>query len=387
MSWLTSWIKKRSGENQKVNVKDQQGRFDAGMLETKDRYSDIYDMGKEQTEWGSDYNTNIKASFDEDAADNAAEVARLNQRTLAASGGAPAAVSTAQSADVMNQAYAGSASNYGSFFNDSRNSGLETMGGAASTMANIDNNRFNMGESARTNNAAIDSNAAKYKMGLLSGGLGVAGNLMMGNPIGAMGSAQTMFSQKGGLIGQALEGYQEGNIVGNGTNDYQANLESLPQKYQDKLSSGLYTSEGDYTHKGLMDKIGYPEDSRMDTSAWGGGPNMGLRGTATSPSGESTGVNFGWAPNDGGYMEQDQRFEKGDIERDFRSNDPEGFEVYDDEQTAKKMAKLKADNAAEEQAKYDAMSPSRKAMFDKYGMQNGGFINSIPTRLGGQIIE
>jgi len=307
-------MKKRSGENQKVNVDAQQARFNTAMGDTTNRYENIYKIGQDDLDINSSQNKQVKATFDADAADNAAEAARLAARTGAQSGGVPAAVIAAQTANTVNQGYANSANTFSDYYQGNRQQGVQTMAGATANLAQIDNNAFNMGETARANNAAIDTATAKYKMNMLTGGLGVAGNLMMGNPAGALGSAQSMFAQQGGSV----KGYQEGDFVpeGNGKDDYRAQLEGMEANYQSKLRDGLYTSGGDYTQKGLLSRYGFGEDAKIDTAYGGQYPNSRV-GMVISEGDRRTKVDL--AP--GSRMEADKLLDESKIKSLWSAED------------------------------------------------------------------
>tara|TARA_E500000305_G_scaffold110199_1_gene117421 strand:+ start:646 stop:1443 length:798 start_codon:yes stop_codon:yes gene_type:complete len=233
MSWLSKWIKNRSGENQKVDLAAQQTRFDDAMQPTNDRYDDLYKMGQQDTQIDSTNNQAVAAQMQTVAADNSAEASRLAERQIAMGGGGNATATAFNVADQANKASAAASEGFNNYYQNARAGGMETMAGVTANQANIANNRFNMYESGMAANKAIDSQASKWKANLLMGGAKVAGNLMMGNPMGALSAGgQMMSAQEGGLITRAYQGgdYVEGEEfipVGNGMSDEQAQITGM----------------------------------------------------------------------------------------------------------------------------------------------------------------
>ena len=213
-NWFSDYMGNRSGESQKVDLKAQQERYKESMGDTKDRYNEIYNQGEQDTKIDSSNNEAIRTQFQESAADNSAEASRLASRNIAMGGGGNATATAFNVADSANNASATADSAFAKTYQANRQSGLETMAGSTANMGQIDNNAFNMNESGIAANKKIDADAAKYKMQMGMGALKVGGNLMMGNPIGALAAGASMF-QEGGWIGQAMQdgGDVEGDLT------------------------------------------------------------------------------------------------------------------------------------------------------------------------------
>ena len=244
MSWLSKWVKNRSGEGQKVDLAAQQTRFDDSMKPTTDRYDAMYDMGKEDTNLDSTNNMAVQSQMQAMASDNSSEASRLAQRNIAMGGGGNATATAFNVADQANKASATAQEGFNNYYQNARQGGLETMAGATANNAQIANNKFNMYESGMERNKEIDAHASKWKANALMGGIGVAGNLMMGNPMGAVKSANGMMGmQKGG--GVSKEDFAPHMM-------YKGDNEKMANTYEQHLQ---YKNDG-YGHSQGMQKGG-----------------------------------------------------------------------------------------------------------------------------------
>ena len=210
MSWLSKWIDKRTGANRAIDVEAQQTRYDDAMSGVNAGYNKMMGIAEQQMDINSDMNQARLAQMEASSADNAAEASRLAQRTAASAGGAPAAALAFQAQDMAQKGQANVMNQYQQGMFQQTENALGTMGGVLANQGQMQQARFNMGESARSFNAQLEQQAAQRKAGMLGGALKIGGGLLMGNPAMALSGASS-FMQQGGYI-QPQE-YAVGGLV------------------------------------------------------------------------------------------------------------------------------------------------------------------------------
>lgn len=222
MSWLSDWIDKKSGKQDAIDIEAQQGRYDKAMAGTNAGYQKMMGIAEQQMDVNSELNRSRLAMMESSSADNAAESARLAQRTAASAGGAPAAAMAFQQQDMANKAQSGVMGQYQKGMFQQQEGALATMGGALANQGQIAQAGFNMGESAREYNKKVDARAMAQKGAMLGGALKIGGGLLMQNPAMALGGASS-FLQEGGAVGYNTGGEVEDpenpKPVGNGPTD------------------------------------------------------------------------------------------------------------------------------------------------------------------------
>ena len=283
MSWLSKWIDKRTGASNAIDVDAQQQRYKDAMSGVNKGYENMMGIAESQMDINSDMNQARLAKMEESSADNAAEASRLAQRTAASAGGAPAAAMAFQSQDMAQKAQSNVMDKFQQGMFSQTENALGTMGGVLANQGQIAQSGFNMGESALEYNKKVEALAAQKKMGLLSGGLKIAGGIAMGNPMMALGGASQMMAQKGGYIkqyahGGGVEDPENPKPLGNGMSDEDSLLgmamggiaknSPLPGDVVDaKLEPGEYVLNRNAVNaigKEKLDKINNEIEPRFD---------------------------------------------------------------------------------------------------------------------------
>ena len=230
MSWLSKWIDKKSGKNDAIDIEAQQGRYKQAMSGVTAGYDKMMGIAEDQMDISSDRNMAMLSRMNESSADNAAESARLAQRTAASAGGAPVAAMAFQQQDMANKAQANTVGQFFGHMGQQQESALQTMGGVLANQGQMAQAGFNMGESAREYNKKVEARAQQRKAGMLSGALKIGGGLLMGNPGLALSGASS-FMQEGGPV----EDPENPKPVGNGQSD----ADSMLQLAMEQEQSGL----------------------------------------------------------------------------------------------------------------------------------------------------
>ena len=245
MSWLSKWIDKRTGANRAIDVEAQQERYDAEMSGVNAGYNKMMGIAEQQMDINSDMNQARLAQMEASSADNAAEASRLAQRTAASAGGAPAAALAFQAQDMAQKGQANVMNQYQQGMFQQTENALGTMGGVLANQGQMQQARFNMGESARSFNEQLKQQAAQRKAGMLGGALKIGGGLLMGNPAMALSGAGS-FLQKGGYIkkynhGGQVEDPENPKPVGNGMSDNDAMATSMLGMAMGGMAKGKYS--------------------------------------------------------------------------------------------------------------------------------------------------
>tara|TARA_E500000305_G_scaffold111939_1_gene129647 strand:- start:7156 stop:8067 length:912 start_codon:yes stop_codon:yes gene_type:complete len=245
MSWLSDWIDKKSGKQDAIDIDAQQERYKTAMGSTNAGYDKMMGIAEQQMDIGSEQNRARLAMMESSSADNAAESARLAQRTAASAGGAPAAAMAFQQQDMANKAQSGVMDQYQRGMFQQQENALGTMGGVLANQGQIAQAGFNMGESAREYNKKVEARARAQKGAMLGGALKIGGGLLMGNPAMALGGASS-FLQEGGYIknynhGGQVEDPENPKPVGNGMSDDDAMATSMLGMAMGGMTKGKYS--------------------------------------------------------------------------------------------------------------------------------------------------
>ena len=190
MSWLSKSIDKLSGKSMKEDLGALGGRWDDAYGESLDVQDELLQGGRDMLDPYSQKNLMMKSMMGEQSSDNMAEAMRLQGRNAKMQGGAPIGVMAQQG---LASAQKNEASNLGAFnqyLQGQQSQGYGLMSGAASNMANLRGNRFNLLENQNQANKQIDADATKWGVNMLSQGAQMA---MAPNPqsmMGLMGMAE-----------------------------------------------------------------------------------------------------------------------------------------------------------------------------------------------------
>ena len=174
MSWLSKYVDKMSGASMKENLGQLGGRWDDA-YGTKDDASSalgaqhsLMQRGQEMLDPYSQDSLMKKSMISEGSADDRAEAMRLQQRGAAAAGGAPVGVMAQQAGAMANKGIQGDLTAFNQMMAQQQGAATGLISGAASNIANMQGNRFNLLENQRAANKQIDAEAAKWGTNMVS---------------------------------------------------------------------------------------------------------------------------------------------------------------------------------------------------------------------------
>ena len=197
MSWLSKTIDKLSGKSMKEDLGALGGRWDDAYGESLDVQKELLGQGRDMLDPYSQANLMQKDMMAADSSDNMAEAMRLQGRNANMQGGAPIGVMAQQGLAASQKNEAANLTAFNQYLQGQQASGRGLMGDAASNIASMQGNKFNMLESQNQANKQIDANATKWGMNMMSKGM---------NFIPGVGPAAAAAMKKMG-------GYAEGGII------------------------------------------------------------------------------------------------------------------------------------------------------------------------------
>ena len=176
MSWLSKWADKMSGKSMKEDLGALGGRWDSA-YGTKDDESSalgaqhmLMQRGQEMLDPYSQDSLMKKSMISEGSADDRAEAMRLQQRGAAAAGGAPVGVMAQQAGAMANKGIQQDLDAFNNLMASQQGAATGLISGAASNIANMQGNKFNLMENQRYANKQIDADAAKWTTNMLTTG-------------------------------------------------------------------------------------------------------------------------------------------------------------------------------------------------------------------------
>jgi len=264
MSWFSDWKNKMSGASMKEDLGKLGGRWDDA-YGTKDDTSSalgaqnqLLELGQGMLDPYSQDSLMKKSMISEGSADDRAEAARQQGRLAAQQGGAPVGVMAQQAGAMANKGIQQDLNSFNQLMGQQQGAATGLISGAASNIANMQGNRFNLLENQNYANKQIDAESAKWTTNMLSQGAqamipgGAQAKLMAKFLPGLAGG-----NQQGGFI----SGMAEGGWV---PESYDANDSSQKLNIDGQNAYLEMTQEMNAPAMDDYDAPSFPEDSEPE---------------------------------------------------------------------------------------------------------------------------
>lgn len=194
--WLSSKWNELTGKNQKVALSQINKEYEGAFAPGRDAYNKLSGFGEELMDPDSIRNKEQFARMDERTSDDAAESARMRDRSVAMGGGhASAGQMGMMNTDMFNKAQGTNLDSFNNYLSSSFDKGSGLFSQSANAMTQMNQSQMNAMSNQRMANAKIDSQATGFGAKML-GGMGQM----------AFGMPPTMMGQEGGFLSMANGG-------------------------------------------------------------------------------------------------------------------------------------------------------------------------------------
>lgn len=248
MSWISKWADKMSGKSMKEDLGALGGRWDDAYGTKLDTSSalgaqhQLMQRGQDMLDPYSQDSLMKKSMISEGSADDRAEAMRLQQRGAAAAGGAPVGVMAQQAGAMANKGIQQDLNSFNQLMGQQQGAATGLISGAASNIANMQGNKFNLLENQNYANKQIDADAAKWSTNMFSQGAQAM----------IPGGAQAKFMAKF-LPGLAGGGAQQGGFISG-----MAEGGWIPESYDSNDSSQKLNIDGQNAYLKMTQEMNSP---------------------------------------------------------------------------------------------------------------------------------
>ena len=189
--WLSQKWNELTGKNQKVALSQVNKEYESAFAPGRDAYSKLSGISEDLMDPDSLRNKEQFARMDERSADDAAESARLRDRSIAMGGGnTSSGQMNMMNTDLFNKTQGTNLDSFNNYLASSFDKGAGLFSQSANAMTKMNQAQMNAMSNQRMANAQIDSQATGFGAKML-GGLGQM----------AFGMPPTMMAQEGGFLG------------------------------------------------------------------------------------------------------------------------------------------------------------------------------------------